>query len=271
MKTLRCVASSLVIRETPGGADTGRRLLQGQLVTGYGESYDHAWTFVSTPTGTGWASTAYLSETAQDLTTRTLEIATGMSAVSAARWLPHVLEAAARFDFAEPRRLAMWLAQCAHESLGFSVLVENLNYSAEALRRTWPTRFPDVATANAYARKPERIANRAYGGRMGNGPEDSGDGWRFRGRGLIQLTGRDNYRACGAALSVDLEADPDLLAAERYAALSAGWFWDSRALNAFADAGDVAGVTRKINGGTIGLVDRMARWEKAKRAMGLTA
>lgn len=178
-------------------------------------------------------------------------------------WLPHVLEAATKYDFLEPKRLAMWVAQCAHESDGFTHLIENLNYSAGALARTWSARFHTIVEAREYERRPEKIANKVYSGRMGNGPESSGDGWKFRGRGLIQLTGRANYAACGTGLEVDLLAAPDLLATKRYAALSAGWFWHTRGLNVLADASDVAGVTRKINGGLIGLADRAERYQQA--------
>lgn len=189
--------------------------------------------------------------------------ATGMAESVADSWLPHFEETWEKYRIDTPYRIAMWLAQCGHESMNFSVLTENLNYSANALLRTWPSRFHTILEANEYERRPEKIANRAYGGRMGNGPEASGDGWRFRGRGLIQLTGRTNYRTCGEALGVDLIHTPELLATKQFAALSAGWFWDSRELNALSDAGDVVGVTRKINGGTIGLGDRRARYVRA--------
>lgn len=201
------------------------------------------------------------------LTLESLATATGLNADAALRWYPHIQETAKRFDFQEPKRLAMWLAQCGHESGGFKRLVENLNYSAEGLTKTWPKRFPTLAAAQSYARQPEKIANRVYASRIGNGDEASGDGWRFRGRGLIQVTGRENYKACGAALGVDLLERPELLETERYAALSAGWFWDSRKLNAPADAGDIEAVTKKINGGTTGLADRKARWAQTTDAL----
>lgn len=268
MKTLRAT-TALVVRDLPAGADTGRRLAPGQTVTAHGESYDRKWAYVTTPAGAGWSSLAYLTEATEALSIASLSTAASMTAADAARWLPHVGEAAARFDFTAPPRLAMWIAQCGHESLGFRTLVENLNYSAPALRTTWPTRFPTDSMAVEYARQPEKIANHVYANRMGNGPPASGDGWRFRGRGLIQLTGRDNYRTCGAALGVDLEAEPDLLATPRFAALSAGWFWQSRGLGLLADAGDILAVTKRINGGTHGLADRTARWQRAKTALGV--
>lgn len=193
--------------------------------------------------------------------------ATGISPEQEELWLPAIAEAAVAFDLEAPVRLAMFLAQVGHESAGFTRVVENLNYSAAALSRVWPKRFPTPAVAAAFARQPERIANRVYGGRMGNGPETSGDGWRYRGRGLIQLTGRANYRACSSALEVDLVKEPELLATRRLAALSAGWFWKTRELSPLADAEDVAGVTRKINGGVHGLEDRTARFRRARAAL----
>lgn len=264
MKTLRATAK-LVVRDLPAGADTGKRLEFGQTVEAHGESYDGKWTFVSPPAG--WASSAYLSPP-QGLTVPALAGATGLVPTEALRWLPFILEAATRFGFTAPTPMAMWLAQCGHESMGFTQFVENLNYSAAALRSTWPSHFPTDQIAGQYARQPERIANRAYGDRLGNGPEASGDGWRYRGRGLIQITGKDNYRVCGDALGVDLVSQPELVATERFAALSAGWFWRSHGLNGVAD--DVVAATRRINGGLNGLSDRTARWQKAKLALGVT-
>lgn len=189
-----------------------------------------------------------------------LGLAVGLSATDAALWYPHVTEAAKRFDFEAPLRLAMWLAQCGEESDGFRHLTENLNYSAHALRANWPTHFPTDQIADRYARQPEKIANRAYANRMGNGDEASGDGWRFRGRGLVQITGRNNVRACGRALKADLESSPDMLLQPSLAALSAGWYWSVRGLNAYADRGDVAGATKVINGGNAGLAERNRRY-----------
>ena len=155
-------------------------------------------------------------------------------------------------------RVAHFLAQTAHESAGYTVLTENLNYSAQGLRATFPKYF-DGAAAIEYQRLPERIANRVYAGRMGNGPETSGDGWRFRGRGLIQLTGRDNYRDAGADLGLRLLEHPDDAARPDVAPLIAGWFWSTRQLNKLADVDDIEGITRRINGGLNGLDDRK-RW-----------
>ena len=156
-----------------------------------------------------------------------------------------------------PLRRAHFLAQLAHESGGFTRLVENLNYSADGLRRTWPARF-DAATAAEYARKPERIANKVYADRLGNGDEASGDGWRFRGRGYIQLTGRANYADYSHKLFGDyrLVKSPELAADPKVAIQLAGEYWKAKGLNALADKGDLNGITRKINGGLIGIEGR---------------
>jgi putative chitinase len=144
-----------------------------------------------------------------------------------------------------------------HESGGFKFLRENLNYSAKALMNTWPSRFPDADIAEQYARQPEKIANKVYSGRMGN--TEDGDGAKYIGRGLIQLTGKDNYKAFGEAIGEDLVANPQLVEEPRYAALSAGWFWNKRGLNALADAMDIETLTKRINGGSIGIDDRKAK------------
>jgi putative chitinase len=148
-----------------------------------------------------------------------------------------------------------------HESGGFKHLKENLNYSAKALMNTWPSRFPDADTAEKFERQPEKIANKVYSGRMGN--TEDGDGAKYIGRGLIQLTGKDNYRAFGDAIGEDLVANPQLVEEPRYAALSAGWFWNKRGLNALADVMDITTMTIRINGGKIGINDRIAKINKA--------
>ena len=153
---------------------------------------------------------------------------------------------------------AAFIGQCSHECNHFKTLEENLNYRAETLHQLWPQRFPTMEIANAYAHQPSRIANKVYGGRMGNRDEQSGDGFRFHGRGLIQLTGHDSYYHCGQALGVDLVANPDLVATPKYAALSAGWFWSTHNLNAAAAAEDWTKVTKIINGGTFGIEERVA-------------
>lgn len=179
-------------------------------------------------------------------------------------WCCELNAAMRRYGIDAPARQAAFLAQIGHESGSLRYVIENLNYSAEALRRVWPSRFDSVA-AVAYERRPEAIANRVYADRMGNGPESSGDGWRYRGRGLIQITGKDNYRQCGLALGVDLLAQPELLQQNEYAALSAAWYWSSRQLNLLADTGAFDAITLRINGGTNGKADRRARFERAKK------
>lgn len=170
------------------------------------------------------------------------------------------------FGLSTIARRAAFIAQAAHESAGFSTFIENLNYSAGALNRVWPSIFP-AAIAAQYAQQPERIANRAYANRIGNGPETSGDGWRYRGRGVFQLTGRANYLACANALGLDLINHPELLEQPVNAFRSAGWFWSSKALNPLADMGSFTEITRRINGGYNGLPDRQAYWARAKQVL----
>jgi len=160
------------------------------------------------------------------------------------------------YELATPKRLAGFLAQTAHESGGFNIIKENLNYSAEGLLKTFGKYFPDEITAREYARQPEKIANRVYANRMKNGPESSGDGWHFCGRGLIQLTGRDNYTKFAEALDMSLEDTVDYLETPAGAVASAGWFWDNNKLNNYCDVNDFVGLTKRINGGTNGLGDR---------------
>lgn len=154
-------------------------------------------------------------------------------------------------------RWAHFLSQVAHESSGFKRIVENLNYSAGGLLATFPKYFKTASDAALFARQPERIANRVYANRLGNGPEESGDGWRYRGRGLIQITGRDNYRACSVSIWADdrLLRAPELLEEPDGAVASACWYWRSRELNALADQDDLEAITRKVNGGLHGLDD----------------
>lgn len=159
-------------------------------------------------------------------------------------------------------RVAAWLSQTGHESGDFRTLIENLNYSAQGLLKTFPRYFTNSAMAERYARQPAKIANRVYGGRMGNGPESTGDGWRYRGRGILQITGKDNYRNCSNTLYGDdvLLQEPDLLLEMDGAVRSACWFWNSRNINADADRRDLLAITKKINGGTKGLDDRQRRY-----------
>jgi putative chitinase len=161
-------------------------------------------------------------------------------------------------------RAAAFIAQVGHESGQLTRMVENLNYSADRLQAVWPNRF-DAALAAQVARKPEQIANIAYGGRMGN--TLSGDGWKYRGRGLIQLTGANNYRAAGAALGLDLVNHPELVEQPETAALVAGWFWKSNGLNELADSGQFAKITRVINGGLTGQADRLALRDLAAKVL----
>jgi putative chitinase len=173
------------------------------------------------------------------------------------KWFEPLQETFEKYQINTPKRQACFIGQCMHESGGFKHLKENLNYSAKALMATWPSRFPDADIAEKYARQPEMIANKVYGGRMGN--TEDGDGAKFIGRGLIQLTGKDNYTAFGEAIGEDLVANPQLVEQPRYAALSAGWFWNKRGLNALADAMDIETLTKRINGGSIGIDDRKAK------------
>lgn len=193
-------------------------------------------------------------------------VAAGVKPEVAQQWLVAVQSACAEFGVNTPKLVAAFLAQTAHESGGFTRLVENVNYSAEALTKIWPKRFPSLEFAKRFHRNPELIANTVYADRMGNGSPASGDGWRYRGRGLKQLTGKDNYTRCGRALGVDLVADPDLLLSPEYAARSAGWFWNENGCGKLADSDQFELLTKRINGGLIGLADRRSRYESALAA-----
>ena len=177
------------------------------------------------------------------------------------KWFEPLQETFEKYQINTPKRQACFIGQCMHESGGFKFLKENLNYSAKALMNTWPSRFSDADTAEKFERNPSAIANKVYSGRMGN--TEDGDGAKYIGRGLIQLTGKDNYRAFGEAIGEDLVANPQLVEEPRYAALSAGWFWNKRGLNALADAMDITTLTIRINGGKIGIDDRIAKINKA--------
>ena len=173
------------------------------------------------------------------------------------QWLDALNETFARFDISTPIRQASVIGQCGHECGSFKVLEENLNYRAETLMKLWPKRFPTLEIANQYAKNPKKIANMVYANRMGNRDEASGDGYRFRGRGCIQLTGHANYFHAGKACDEDFVMNPDLVATPKYAAMTAGWFWSTHKLNQYADGSDFLMMTKKINGGTIGLQDRI--------------
>jgi putative chitinase len=181
-------------------------------------------------------------------------------------WYHALEQALPDYDINTPQRVAAFIAQCAHESGGFRALKENLNYKAVTLRKIFPKYFPDDATANHYASLPnkqEAIANRVYGGRMGNGPEASGDGFRYCGRGLIQLTGKQNYQNFADSIETPVEDIPEFLATFEGAVQSACWFWEANNLNQWADKGDILTLTKRINGGTIGLEDRIKHYEHA--------
>ena len=172
------------------------------------------------------------------------------------------------YDIATPQRMAAFLAQCAHESGGFTAIKENLNYRAVTLRKVFPKYFPSDELAQQYANKPQMIANRVYANRMGNGDEASGDGYRYCGRGLIQLTGRDNYFWFASSLEITPESASEYMETFEGAAQSACWFWETNNLNQWADKSDILTLTKRINGGTIGLEDRIKHYEHAKHVLG---
>ena len=181
------------------------------------------------------------------------------------KWLDPLNETFQKYDINTPKRQACFIGQCMHESGGFRLTKENLNYSASSLMKTWPSRFPDMDTAEKYEHNPVKIASKVYAGRMGNiTPEDAG---MYIGRGLIQLTGKDNYKTASDALNEDLLATPQLVEEPRYAALTAGWFWNKKGLNALADSNDIETMTKRINGGTLGLDDRKAKINMALNAL----
>lgn len=168
-------------------------------------------------------------------------------------------------------RIASFIAQCSHESGGFTTLKENLNYRPETLRKIFPKYFPSDELARAYCSMPNKqaaIANRVYANRMGNGDEQSGDGYKYCGRGLIQLTGKDNYTWFAKSLEITAEESSDFLATFEGAAQSACWFWETNNLNQWADVGDIVKMTKIINGGTIGLEDRIKHYEHALHVLG---
>lgn len=176
------------------------------------------------------------------------------------------------YEINTPQRIAAFVAQCAHESGGFTALKENLNYKAATLRKIFPKYFPTDELAQAYASMPnkqEAIANRVYANRMGNGDEHSGDGYRYCGRGLIQLTGKQNYQNFADSLEITVEEASEYLSTFEGAAQSACWFWETNNLNQWADKGDIVTLTKRINGGTIGLEDRIKHYEHALHVLGV--
>mgnify|MGYP003348821773 FL=1 len=183
-------------------------------------------------------------------------------------WFEALCEILPDYDINTVPRVAAFLAQTAHESGGYRAIKENLNYKAESLMRVWPRYFPDMATANRYAHNQEAIANRAYANRMGNGPEESGDGWKFCGRGLIQLTGKDNYSRYAQSTEQSLDEASEHLTTFEGCVQSAAWFWEANNLNQYADNGDILTMTKRINGGTIGLEDRIKHYKHALHVLG---
>ena len=185
-----------------------------------------------------------------------------------AEWVDALNETFARFNLTTNNQKAMFIGQCSHECGNFRLLEENLNYRAETLMKLWPKRFPSLEFAKQYEKNPRKIANSVYANRMGNRDEASGDGYRFRGRGALQCTGHSTYFHAGKALGVDFVMQPDLIATPKYAALTAGWFWETHKLNPPADALDYTKVTKIINGGTIGLDDRIKHVQHALAVLG---
>ena len=185
-----------------------------------------------------------------------------------ADWVDALNETFSRFNITTNNQKAMFIGQCGHECGNFRLLEENLNYRAETLMKLWPKRFPSLEFAKQYEKNPRKIANSVYANRMGNRDEASGDGYRFRGRGALQCTGHSTYFHAGKALGVDFVMQPDLVATPKYAALTAGWFWETHKLNPPADALDFTKVTKIINGGTIGLNDRIKHVQHALAVLG---
>lgn len=186
-------------------------------------------------------------------------------------WFAALSKLLPQYQIDTPKRIAAFVAQCSHESAGFTALQENLNYSAGTLRRIFPRYFPTDEMAQEYVSLPnkqEAIANLVYASRMGNGDPESGDGYRFRGRGLIQLTGRDNYTFFAGSLGISVEEASSYLETFEGAAQSACWFWETNGLNQWADEGDILTLTKRINGGTIGLEDRIKHYEHAISILG---
>lgn len=187
-----------------------------------------------------------------------------------AEWYKALCDVLPKYKINTTQRVAAFVAQCAHESGNFRTLRENLNYRAEGLMRIWPSRFPTLDIANQYAMQPEKIANRAYADRMGNGPESSGDGWKYSGKGLIQLTGKDNYSRFAQSIDMSIEQLPEYLVTFEGAVQSACWFWDTNHLNQFADSNDILTMTKRINGGTNGLEERQKNYEHNLQILGST-
>jgi putative chitinase len=185
------------------------------------------------------------------------------------QWYHALSEILPEYGINTPERVAAFIAQCAHESGGFKFLKENLNYKAESLLKVFPKYFKTLDEARAYEKKPEKIANKIYGNRMGNGDEASGDGFRYCGRGLIQLTGKENYSWFAASLEIPVEEASEYLETFEGAVQSACWFWEENKLNQWADKKDILTLTKRINGGTIGLDDRIKHFNHALHVLGV--
>ena len=183
-------------------------------------------------------------------------------------WYEALCDICPEYEINSKKRLAAFIAQCAHESANFTALRENLNYRAQSLMNTWPTRFPTLEVAKKYEKNPEKIANKVYANRMGNRGEASGDGWRYIGRGLIQLTGKENYQWFAASLQMDVKDLPEYMSTFEGAVQSACFFWELNSLNKEADSGDIKTMTKKINGGFIGLEDRIERYQHVMKILG---
>ncbi len=185
----------------------------------------------------------------------------------AAQWIDPINSAMDSYKINTAQRVSAFISQVLHESARLVRVTENLNYSAPALMSVWPRRFTSLDMARQYERNPEKIANFVYGGRMGN--TSPADGWRYRGRGPLQITGKENYGKCGMSIGQDLISKPELLEVPKIGALSAGWFWSVNNLNELADIGDIAGLTKKINGGTHGLAERIDLYDAARKMLGV--
>jgi putative chitinase len=184
------------------------------------------------------------------------------------QWCEALNKILPEYDITSVERIAAFIGETYVESAGYTALHENLNYQAASLMRVWPSRFPTMEIANQYAHNQEMIANRAYCDRMGNGPESSGDGWKYCGRGLIQVTGHDNYQSLADSLEMDIAELPAYLQTFEGAVQSACWFWEANNLNQFADAWDIKTLSIRINGGTHGLDERIQRCDAARHILG---
>jgi putative chitinase len=186
----------------------------------------------------------------------------------AEQWVEALNKILTQYDITTPLRIAAFMGECCVESTNFTAIQENLNYKAESLHRTWPSHFETMEIAEQYAHKPEAIANRAYANRMGNGDEASGDGWKYCGRGLIQLTGKDNYQAFADSLQMNVEDTPAYMATFEGAVQSACYFWGNANLNSHADAGNIDQISHIINGGTLGQEERRQHYQRACQILG---